>query len=163
MSADLRVALSDLPGFDPVGLRVLDPNGELGSYVATYADEVHVMLDGRANATGGLVLDEDVDLDLSDAATRDRLARWLAARVGLEVGCTAPRWFWHVAMRCWVLGHGRLESSRSFSFDGRVTDHEVPPLSDLDGADDDTRLPDGSRLVDAVALARVAVHVGGAS
>lgn len=34
----------------------------------------------------------DVALDLTIPANRDRAARWLAERVGLTVGATAPRW-----------------------------------------------------------------------
>lgn len=104
-------------------------------------------------------------VSLVESATADRVARWLAARVGLEVGCTAPEWRWRAGVRAWGLiaafsGRYFVETRRQVW--GR-DDVVVPTLdvADLDPADT-RKLSDGSRFVDRLALAIVAVHVGGA-
>ena len=84
--------------------------------------------------------------------------------MGLVVGCTAPEWdtrrpeygTWAVRVPAvaWWGFNAPLTGSSSRS-------QTVPTLSDLDPADP-TLLPDGSRQVDAIALARVALHLGGA-
>lgn len=156
---DLRVPLSALPGFDPVGLRCSTASSGDGHWLCV-ADGWLTDANPRVSRNETTrVYDgpmSGVVLDLSDSATRDRVARWVAARVGLEVGCTAPGWGWvdndptnamrDVLARGWVLG------SAFFVWGGCGT-------SDLDPTDD-TCLPDGSRVVDAVALARVAVYLG---
>ena len=99
-------------------------------------------------------------LDLSRAECRDRVARVvaglaLAPRAGLVDSCTAHTWEWAPAMdqRRWTLsGNGGGRGWEHFGL------KSVPALADLD-PNDDTRLPDGSRLVDALALAAVARQV----
>lgn len=125
--------------------------------------------------------DGNVHLDLSRAECRDRVARVLA-RV---LGGTAPNgvtWSCNSYHRrkCWHLfchgapmldrdGSGRprpVPPSRPQHFGGQAWPNRgwylhVPALSALKN-NDDTRLPDGSRLVDALALAEVWRAVGGA-
>lgn len=68
----LLVPLSNLPGFDPAGL----PTEKYccGAWSHGYG--------GQPECCG----QPDEDVDLADAATRNRCARHLAGRVGLEVG-----------------------------------------------------------------------------
>jgi hypothetical protein len=155
--AALRIELSALPGFDPVGLDV--ERSCCGHVIGDpYA--------GPPECCG----DPDEWVSFIDASTRDRVARWLAGRVGLTVGSTAPGW-WHQEA-VWVLAVRRAggvkggSSARTFSgsprwaasADGGKRRH-VPTLGDLDPSDP-RLLPDGSRYVNALALARVAVTVG---
>lgn len=105
---------------------------------------------------------DKIRFDLSRAECRDRVARVvaglaLAPRAGLVDSCTAHTWEWAPAMdqRRWTLsGNGGGRGWEHFGL------KSVPALAALD-PNDDTRLPDGSRLVDALALALVARHVLG--
>ncbi len=45
----------------------------------------------------------DLALDATCFEVRDRLARDLARMLGLEVGATAPAWYWAPSWRSWVL------------------------------------------------------------
>ena len=132
-----RITLGEVPGLDPVGLWL---------YEGDYA--------GLCFRDGPELGRDEAVIDLSDAATRDRCLRWLAGRVVLEVGCGAPGWVdsfggW------WVLF---IHDDDLYVISG----DNYPAIADLDPTDD-TRLPDGSRLVDALALAAVLRHVGGAT
>lgn len=141
--ARLRISLSALPGFDPIGLW-------LYRTFAAMAD-IRRVCDGHTSQGDAV--------SAADSSTADRLARWLAARVGLEVGCTAPRWF--LGEGAWAV----LTDDHGFARRWRGNDINalgglVPAMVDLSPRDP-RRLPDGSRYVDRLALALVAVHVGG--
>jgi hypothetical protein len=149
--SDGSAAGAQLPtGIEWIGVTRDTSDHALAGYVVTHTDFAsrHGIV---ANFRGG-----PVDVDLADAATRDRVARWLAARVGLNTSGRCPWWFTlaPVASRPgWGLAYGPHGSYETFG-PGRET--EVPALVGLNGADD-RRLPDGSRYVDALALALVAV------
>jgi hypothetical protein len=101
-------------------------------------------------------------LDLRRAEVRDRVARWLAGRVGLEVGSTAPEF--QTDEDGWSLftQHHANPGLAVWDLEGRgagAARSTIPALALLDPADS-TTLPDGSRLVDALALGAVALHVG---
>ncbi len=98
---------------------------------------------------------DEVSLDLSRAECRDRVVRVLASRVP---GCNRvgeP----HVVQlprgmsRLYFGAHG-VALSVQWSSDPALSDWHVPALAALD-PNDDTRLADASRLVDALALAAV--------
>jgi hypothetical protein len=92
-----------------------------------------------------------VVLDLTDATSRAHAAWWLAAALGLPSPVGAH----------WVsYGLGWRLTVHQLSDDPEPS-RDVPALDDLDPADD-TRLPDGSRRVDAIALGRVCRHVAAA-
>lgn len=121
-----------------------------------------------------------IALDLSDATGRAHAAWWLADREGLSVPAW-PSWrksghaLW--ALRTpWRYG----QTAGAPPIDGMERRYQpdaapehaarrwpllyrtVPALAALD-PDDDTRLPDGSRWVDAEALRLVVLHVAGAA
>lgn len=101
-------------------------------------------------------------LDLSRAECRDRVARVLAAVVydADLVLTTAPRFFcaW-TRDRKWCMDAEVVRHARDGSRSGGCAGGEWwKSLADLD-PHDDTRLPDGSRLVDALALHAVALEV----
>ena len=166
----LLIRLSELPGLDPVGLWVYNRAGAPQGLCAD-AYGPTVVADGRCSILPGRGVEH---LSLADAATRDRCLRWLAGRVELDVGCGAPSWAaawvpsppWKHRLpphRHWVLtmyARGNGLAGPSLTFGPGTTG--VPALADLDPTDD-TRLPDGSRLVDALALAAVLRQVGGAT
>lgn len=155
---DLRVPLAALPGIDPTWLVLHHHTGWSGVVV-------------RRSPRGSLVCyaggtsqlePADALLDLADASTRDRVARWCAARAELEVGPTAPGWRGQdnpPGHPGWVL---HSYGSGSFFSSWTSTGAHVPTLADLAPADS-SALPDGSRSVDAIALGRVAVHLGSQS
>lgn len=178
--AALLVAPGLLPGLDAFGLRVatwtgyhrndLKPSGrEL--FLCVTRDGEPLVFDPVAQ---GQRLRDHVAFDLADASTRDRIARWVAGRVGLEVAATAPDWlptlkyglgsggigyrndggYWTVAARSHTR-HFRapVDTTLLHVFD------EVPGLVGVD-PHDDRRLSDGSHYVDALALARAAAHLG---
>ena len=97
-----------------------------------------------------------LSLDLSRAECRDWAARVLAKRVGVRVGTAAPRWEgahdgWRLCGEESYTGNLRLfTADMRGRTGGRLLVH-VPALDALDPSDD-TRLPDGSRHVDALAL-----------
>lgn len=173
MTADPRllVKLSELPGIDPAGLigRRFGPYLTTGQfeevvYVVRWSglgasDECDVVRMGALyRCVSGL------SIDLSDAATRDRCLRWLAGRMGLAVGCGAPMWEAHVDHGWGPKSTDGWHLSTSMWEDG--AEYDAPAwLASALGIDprDDTRLPDGSRIVDALALAAVLRHVGGAA
>lgn len=166
--ARLRVPLASLPGLDPVGLVVATWTGYHRNDPEPSGRELFALWSPNDGAP--LVVERGVGLrrryrveaDLSDRSTRNRVAEWLAGRVGLEVGSTAPVWVGYIDG--WrLLGTEHTQGNlRLFTWDtGGTRTATVPALADLHPVDD-RRLPDGSRFVDAWALALVAVHVGGA-
>lgn len=100
-----------------------------------------------------------VHLDLTDATGRAHAAWWLAG--GTDVywmfcGLSHPAdksFGWQI---CGTGGHRALYAAVDLPWQGAY----VPSLADLD-PNNDRRLPDGSRWVDAEALRRVVLHVAG--
>lgn len=107
----------------------------------------------------------NVFLDLSRAECRDRVARVVLVSEGhpsapawwYRIGASDAAWALHPAGTC-IQFMPSTGGGRRATYDGWGC--PVPALADLD-PNDDTRLPDGSRLVDALALAAVARHVLG--
>jgi hypothetical protein len=99
-------------------------------------------------------------LDLSRPEVADHVARWVAGRVGLAVGATAPGWRRAgVRPRRWWLDSGVPFEAPGASRTGlRGASIVVPALADLDPADD-TRTASGARVVDLAALVCVARHI----
>jgi len=161
-TTDLRIPLTALPGLDATGLSAWAADERW--LVAGDGGHKGVDLIGWGLSDVAPMPRAIVALDLADASTRDRVARWAARRVGLEVGSTAPAWF-HCGYSVWALAahlvSRRFSPTRLPESAPQVVgvNHQLPSLWSVDPTDD-TRLPDGSRLVDAVALARVAVHLG---
>lgn len=98
-----------------------------------------------------------IALDLGSATGRAHAAWWLAEQLQGEVtdafaSRVPPRWVYSEAgWRAWqVTGSGV----------GRCWTVGRAPLADLD-PDDPRALPDGSRVVDALALQAVCLHVAG--
>jgi len=110
---------------------------------------------------------ESLTIDMTDATGRAHVA-WALGGVGASwhLDCEGyRRWCLHGgeeprrgASQAWEGIGAEQRAMRGDSVDLDATD--VPTLDSLD-PDDDTRLPDGSRWVDAEALARVALHVLG--
>lgn len=158
--AQLRVRLADLPGFDPEGLRV---EYESERILCVGLFDGAVLLDDEGPDGERLAaLPEQCEVSTADARTRDALARWLAERVHtvqgqpFRVGSTAPAWAPVTAVGGFTVSDGwSLIAASTAYFDRGVY------APDLDSGDD-RLLPDGSRWVDAAALAAVARHVGGA-
>lgn len=121
---------------------------------------VNIVYDGEVVPTTTHAL----SLDLARAECRDRVVRVLASAFDLTIGSTAPLW----GPNTWG---GRVDwMIRSPGHDTRffaptLPQHadpafwtRVPALAGLQPATD--RLPDGSLVVAATALALVATHVG---
>lgn len=158
------ISLVSLPNFHPTGLPVQVVTVEWSA-----AHEGIVIASGGGGLTIYLPMTRRMvaaparacNLDLFDAATRDRIARWAAGRVGLEVGSTAPRWRFvpgdPAVFRpgCWELSTGVGDEVYLIR-----TGHEA--VCGLDGSDPAVVSDeDRTRVVDAVALGRTALHVGG--
>ena len=127
---------------------------------------------GRVNIGAEVIVSaEDVALDLTDATGRAHAAWWLAMR---EVPSShhldpaaaswsrapaqaAHGWAMHWLARA-VVGDGSLTGTWWTGSYGSPVPRGL--LADLD-PNDDTRLPDGSRRVDAEALRRAVLHVAG--
>jgi len=132
-----------------------DPNGGAIALIAPGSEPCIGMC---VNATA------DLALDLFDATGRVHAAWWLAEHLIAGAPETpslrlsyGPAWiFSDTGWRAWqLLGHGRiLGHGRDYWTVGRG------PVERLD-ADDPRLLPDGSRLVDAMALHAVCLHVAG--
>lgn len=153
----LRVRLADLPGFDPVGLVVQYEGDERLLCVGQF--DGGVLLDDEGPDGEQLAaLPEQCEVSTADARTRDALARWVAGRIGRSVGSIAPGWVMH--RQRWELSTDGDDTNTYFGVDWERPDVVVPTLGDLDPRDP-RLLPDGSRWVDAAALAAVARHVGG--
>jgi hypothetical protein len=99
----------------------------------------------------------DLALDLTDATGRAHLAWWLA---GNTVNMRYPsQTTGRFEPRTLCPGHWQVSTSDNFHPLTWSAEH-VPSISALD-PDDPRLLPDGSRLVDAIALSLVARHVAG--
>lgn len=157
MSHDLLLPLSEVPGLDATGLPALLADGHRGVIlpggVLFHLDRRQVYLAGNVRG-----------IDLADSATRDRVVRWVAGRLGLTLGSsTAPEWFGRRG--AWELNPGTGSPDIEVVFVRPVGSYSgaygpiVPTLAELD-CDDDARLPDGSRAVDARALLLVAQWLG---
>lgn len=175
--ARLRVGLAELPGFDPVGLRVWEeaeagvvvgrddrPEGERRGEWLVYP----ATGEWEGCDTGGCdpVISagpSHLTIDLADSATRDRVARHVAARARLEIGNTAPQWtctFRAEGFGRWSIT-GRHERQRTYHGGHHEWGEAVRELQDIDATDART-LSDGSSYADALALALVACHLGAA-
>ena len=110
----------------------------------------------------------DVYLDLTDATGRAHLAWWLAEQTAEPKGAFAALWYGtpdgSMGQRAgiWRLSFRSLSWPMTPSSCGRqvYTARDCPALAALD-PDDARLLPDGSRLVDALALSLVARRVAG--
>lgn len=148
----LTFAVSRLDGIDPSGLRGVIP----GPYLSTgqQRDVVFILRRGGLPGTCDVVRSggvyhcvSNVELNLADASTRDRCARWLAARRRHPSMATAPAWRMQLAQdtpegpvyTVWRLSSGTTHTDYS---GGLYED-----LSHLLGG-----LPDGSDRRDALAL-----------
>ena len=106
---------------------------------------------------------ENVYLDLARAECRDRVARVIAEHHfgGIDdlLMTTAPRWFcrWLHTEPTWDIEAEAIEHEADGKRSG-TSSEQAFILPNLDPTDD-TRLPDGSRLVDARALLAVAREV----
>lgn len=144
------VQVAALEGFDPVGLRVTHSGGaNLPPYDGIcYFDETgpdgHRWLRLAVNEYRGHVVfhADSASVSTGDELTRDRLLRWLGKRRGIPVVSSAPYW-----------GRSMVAPTTSRWMLGAPAAYPVQ-VDGVDGADD-TRLPDGSLLVDALALAIV--------
>lgn len=104
-------------------------------------------------------------LDLHDATGRAHAAWWLSRGcwVGAPDGDPSARAIFWRARETWngdPVPTLYLSTPEIGRYDILWTPSRVPALADLDPTSD-TRLADGSRLVDALALARVVAHVAG--
>ena len=146
--AMLRVPLSSLPGFDPVGLVLHHHSGWSGFAIGRSPRGSLVCYSSGVSQLEPAA----AEIDLADSATADRVARWAAAQVELATDCTAPGWRYLPDSVGWWLaapdGAGWFFPVSSL------------PLVKVFWADDDRLLPDGSRYVDRLALALVAVYLG---
>lgn len=120
-----------------------------------------------AETGDAVVRPESLSLDLSRTECRDRVARVLAGLLLRGIPPNGDGFSWRADFGGWQLrshnanwwaGFG-ADTSRWFGADegnrtGRHPSRSVPTLRTLD-PHDDTRLPDGSRLVEALALAAV--------
>jgi len=96
----------------------------------------------------------DLHVDLTDATGRAHVAWAVAAALGVNPSRCSPRWIGTTPRPGWAIDGGEnyvyRRYYRSFdAFNGKLDPH------------DNTRLPDGSRWVDAEALRLVALHVLG--
>ncbi len=165
----LRVPLAALPEtFDRRGLWVVRGDFGFGDRGLWTGLDDHKVLDPATGETwmGGGAWAATTE----DASTRDRLARWAAERVwpAQDACSTAPGWT-HAGAGTWVLtwfGRGVPFRGRPYSHTARMFgstragSQVCPALADLD-PDDSRPMPDGSRLVDALALTAVALHLAG--
>lgn len=182
MTAPL-LPLSAAPGLDPVGLFVHAEDADGDPHPAGYhvgrkpfARRLSSFGDLSAFDWADAVIDEhgglvrvgwlqEPSVSLADAATRDRLERWEPLRTFLHALPEQRVVFLHFR-RSAIDRYASAAVFRCLDFlaagyvDRWVRPDAVPALDALDPSDD-ARLPDGSRLVDALALAAVARHVGG--
>lgn len=140
----LLIPLDELPEFDEVGLWL-------------YMTEPG-WISPRLLCTGSVELRGSYRVSLTDASTRDRCLRWLAGRVGVKpIGSGSPRWARWEDTAAW-----ELENEVTWAATGDPEDgggwRGVPALAGINYTDT-TRLPDGSKLIDAVALSLVLCSV----
>lgn len=170
---DLMIPLSELPELDIVGLALWTGQavGEMCVHVLDHdGDDDPLVYDGRWRARESWWLRGDGPADvvwhvsLGDSDSRDRCLRWLAARVGLKPWTGAPGWHRACALgrKSWELWNVDALDMRWFSAWDKPKGAKinVPALAELAYTDD--TLADGASLYDALALAVVLRHVGGA-
>ena len=171
MSADLT-----LPGTIPGLLRKCSPVNVDGRGSGVVVDKPGDKVDWFRVLCDGCEDEPDaesrscVHLDLTDATGRTHAAWWLAGQPGASWTLSSDgyrRWEIHggerpreSVSRAWEGIGAAMRAMRgpapAYGWDAE----DVPTLDDLD-PDDDRRLPDGSRVVDAEALRRVVLHVAG--
>lgn len=154
--ARLRFPLSCFRGLDPTGLRVFLRGWEwYGTPLATGRATPNVFIYNvpsgfptvQCVAHGGDVAPDDILLNLEDAATRDRVARWMAQVVGLKVGATAPP----IRVSGWDHADGRKSRHIKIGDDG-LHDYRTLSLPDDIDDTDERQLFDGCLYVDALAM-----------
>lgn len=173
------VALRPTSGIDygdiPEGAEgvVLAVHPERGIAVAAFrwADDPD---DVEREGIGEVRLDDFV-VRLGDATGRAHARDWLAAQLPealpsevdgggrpIPIAACGLAWVPDSVFPLWALESWNCNYRQAFvaNVGGLIRCIEVPTLADLD-PDDDTRLPDGSRRVDALALRAVVLHVAG--
>ena len=148
MSHDLT--LPPIPGLVRRTTPMVDDYGRRGVVSALTAHDWTIALDDideqPKRAIGPLPI-VGWSVDLTDATGRTHAGWWWRITLHPDLPWRAnPEWG----------GGYSLEGLANYAGDGRYRDL----LADLD-PNDDTRLPDGSRRVDAEALRRVVLHVAG--
>lgn len=178
----LMLPLTSLPGFNPVGLHLASPFANDGKMVYIHwlcVDRDTLNADdgaincwcGEDNGFTGWIERRQWYLDLADASTADRVARWVAERLGLRIvdidhhlrehshlECTAPVFFVNAYGQC-IIGRDRIGARTSFHGWRQDDPDKILALQDLDQYDR-RQLADGSRYVERLGLAIVAFHVG---
>ncbi|MEQ1494470.1 MAG: hypothetical protein ABL912_01740 [Novosphingobium sp.] len=155
--ARLRVPLSALPRLDFLGLPLVPVEGARGYAVGEMLGFGRVVI-ARYGAADAVAV-SSLSLDLSDSSTADRVARWLAGRLGVEVWCTAPSWVCVVESVGWWIFSGEPRSlHRPAPLAGKYFPRGV--YAEQADPTDGRRLDDGSRYVDRLALRLVAEEVG---
>jgi hypothetical protein len=158
--ARLRVPLAVLPGFDPIGLFVANGADDEG-YLVLFRDETTILAHncGTDEYPWWWSLDEEPgpEVSLTHASTRDRVARWVAGRSvqPFPLGSTAPE----VRLTDAMDGRPLLRLVGAGRQAAVFTSVALYGIADLD-PQDPRLLPDGSKWVDAAALAAVARQVG---
>jgi len=170
----LLLPLTALPDFEPQGLWAYVDSLPVG--IAVYdegdfapGDHGQVSIFSLASYKATWTRRDLVSVSFGDADTRDRAARWLAARLAIGGSdmsvCTAPRWVRRAAHGSFELYHPHWDDDivyvRPIEPYSRSYGPIVPALADLP-SDPGAAMPDGSPLVEALALALVCRHAGGA-
>ena len=150
--ADLLLPVAACPGIltdwcGPVALR---------DYALGNVQTVHRGLHGRRQVYDEFSdrwrsvadVEDRLSLDLARPECADRAARWLAGRRGLDTSAGVI-WLYDVTDLWWILGGA-----------DRSVGCEPTPSPD---PTDDTRLPDGSRVVDRLALKLCCMAAGNAA
>lgn len=160
--AALRVSLADLP-IDPTGLDVYVPHYQMHTICVLADDAVEPdlwLFCAEPGAGARRFARASGEIDLADTSAADRVARWAARKVEIPSSCGV---IWHSGFSScadssgWILYGTDGEDYADFFVSG---DHEQSPLRVVN-PDDGRRLPDGSRYVDRLALARWVVTLAG--
>lgn len=155
----LRVSLALLP-IDPTGLDVFVSRGSLHTICVLSDEPAHPdlwLFCAEPMAAPRRFRRDLGEVDLADTSTADRVARWAAKQVEIPSSCGV---IWHPGYDHsgdpgWILyGRGGDDSLEYFVDLGQ----EV--FADIE-SDDERVLPDGSRYVDRLALARWVVTLAG--
>jgi hypothetical protein len=186
----LLIPLAEVPGLDPVGLRLYGHRGGLLGLALAANPLMYYPYDHQRPIIGDPTV---CHASTADSAARDRLLHWLADSVGiytrnhirtgvLERGCSAPAW-WPSQVGGWYLGafgspvhFGPTPRTMMVGYRRVDTVYVVPALDGLDRPIETRvvpgtaglyydfwageRLPDGSCESAALALAAVVRHVG---
>ncbi len=152
-----------LPGTIPGLLRRGSPvtkDGWTGGAVVAKVRDLSVVVVSEDGPSWPFARPASLRLDLTDATGRAHAAWWLASAVGLH-SPTTSRWSPGASVYTIESDAQSAPWVRTFTPTGSLWSGErVPALDDLD-PNNDRRLPDGSRWVDAEALRRVVLHVAG--